>query len=138
MDEELDELNKRADNVLENAKSFEEKSIDAIYKYFDRIHDKLFSFNNILIGAFIAIYVYNNNFPITTVIFPMFNMVFLFYIEFRMMNIARKNSNITKLSKVERDKNSKRLTNTNRISLAAIFFTISILVYFIFKVFELT
>ena len=45
-DEELEEIDK-------NFKKTEEDGVKNILRYFDRIHDKLFTFNNIMIAGYL-------------------------------------------------------------------------------------
>lgn len=51
-----DEL-KNTDELSENFNELERQGMRDILRYYDRIHDKLFSFNNMLIAGYFVIYV---------------------------------------------------------------------------------
>jgi hypothetical protein len=75
----------------------EEQGKKNILKYFDRLHDKLFTFNNIMIIGFFAISKIDTNISIKNILIPLFNLVFLIFIEYRMMELSRAESNIKKI-----------------------------------------
>ena len=75
----------------------EEQGKKNILKYFDRLHDKLFTFNNIMIVGFFAISKIDKNISINNILIPLFNLVFLIFIEYRMMELSRAESNIKKI-----------------------------------------
>ena len=68
-----------------------------ILKYFDRIHDKLFTFNNIMIAGFFALSKLETETSIRYILIPIANLVFLIYIEYRMMELSRVESNIKEI-----------------------------------------
>ncbi|MDQ0592556.1 hypothetical protein QFZ37_000925 [Chryseobacterium ginsenosidimutans] len=57
--------------------SLEKKTYDGVrdvFKYFDRINDKLFNFNNILIAGFFALGKLKDDVPMWMIIFPIINL----------------------------------------------------------------
>jgi hypothetical protein len=70
------------------------KGLNNILHYFDRIHDKLFTINNILIAGYFAS---SKIFPAISmryILIPFINLVFLVYLEYRMMELSRSEANI--------------------------------------------
>jgi hypothetical protein len=53
--QEIDEMQKEVEESYERTKKGEEESVKQIWKHFDRINDKLFTFNNIMIAGFFAL-----------------------------------------------------------------------------------
>lgn len=70
----------------------EEQGKNNILKYFDRIHDKLFIFNNILIVGFFTLSQISPKILIINILFPIVNLCFLIFIEYRMMQLSRTES----------------------------------------------
>jgi hypothetical protein len=70
----------------------EEQGQKNILKYFDRIHDKLFSFNNIMIAGFFALSKFENPISIKNILIPFINLGIILYIEYRMMELSRTES----------------------------------------------
>lgn len=70
----------------------EEQGQKNILKYFDRIHDKLFSFNNIMIAGFFALSKFENLISIKNILIPFINLGIILYIEYRMMELSRTES----------------------------------------------
>lgn len=80
-----------------NFDELEKSGKSNIFKYFDRIHDKLFTFNNILIVGFFTISKMEMDVSIKNILFPIANLVLLIFIEWYMMEISRTESEITKI-----------------------------------------
>ncbi len=97
--EELTQLDKELARIDESFKKTEEEGLKNILKYFDRIHDKLFSFNNILIAGYFAIIKLEESAPVISILLPIANLVFLICIEYRMMEKSRVESQVTKIPK---------------------------------------
>lgn len=87
-DEELAEIDA-------NFKKHEEEGAKNILKYFDRIHDKLFNYNNILIAGFFTLSKIDDSVSVKTIFIPIANLIFLIYVEYRMMEKSRFESRIT-------------------------------------------
>ncbi len=92
-------------------------------KHFDRLHDKLFTFNNILIAGYFALSKLENDIPLATILIPIGNLAILLFIEYKMMEKSRFESEITKKSKTEIDKWGKNIHEMNLYSLLAIIST---------------
>lgn len=54
-DEEIEQSMKETDEITQNLKEQEKQGSRDILRYYDRIHDKLFSFNNMLIAGYFVI-----------------------------------------------------------------------------------
>lgn len=75
-----------------------EKQAEVRLKYYDRINDKLFSFNNFLMAAFIALTQIMDGVSNLIPLVPITNMLLLIYIDYRMstgINIFIDKNNIT-------------------------------------------
>lgn len=113
MDEEL----KRIDD---NIRKTEEEGLKNILRYFDRIHDKLFAFNNILIAGYFALSKTDSTVPVISILVPIGNLIFLLFIEYRMMEKSRFEAQITKHPMSEIKKYGKSIKVTNLYSLLTI------------------
>lgn len=127
-DEELDEIDK-------NFRKTEEEGVKNILKYFDRIHDKLFTFNNILIAGYFALTKLVDSISSFTIIVPVINLGFLIYIEYRMMEKSRFEANVRSKNKDQIDKHGLSINKTNLYSLAAIASTTIVTMYFLYNLF---
>jgi len=124
-DEELKQIDK-------NIKRTEEEGLKNILKYFDRIHDKLFMVNNILIAGFFALSKIESSTSVKTILIPITNMMFLIYIEYRMMEKSRYESEITKQPIEGFEEHGKSVTRTNLYSLLTIFTTLTVTSFFLY------
>jgi len=131
--EMMDETNKlfdKSDRRVEHA-------TNQIQNTFDRVHDKIFNFNNILIGAFLVLGTFPNDTPhvkLWTIIFPIFNMAFMIYIDIRQMEIHRYAAGEQEWTDIERDEYGRKINKQTRLSLLSLFLSVSCLVYLIIKV----
>lgn len=117
--------------------SLEKKSYDGTrdtLKYFDRIHDKLFTFNNIMIAGFLAIAKLKENVPIELILIPIANLIIIIYLEYKMMEKSRMESNI--LDNFSLDKYGSNVTKTNFYSLIMIFTTSVVTISFLYNLFK--
>ena len=130
-DKELDEIDK-------NLRRAEIEGVQNILRYFDRIHDKLFTFNNILIGGYFALSQIYDSFSVYEILFPLVNLAILLFIEYRMMEKSRFEANVRKKTKAEIDKHGMSINSTNLYSLLAIITTTIVVGIFVYKVFTLT
>ena len=79
------ELTEDSDKIF---KKFEREAEDATKKIqstFDRIHDKLFNFNNMLIAAFLGLSKFPTEQPILSLwmsILPIANLIYLMFLEY--------------------------------------------------------
>jgi len=127
---ETDKLFEKSDRRVEN-------SINQIQNTFDRIHDKVFNFNNIMIGAYLVLGTFPSNKPILslwTIIFPILIMTFMVYIDYRQMEIYRFAAREQEWTSDERDEYGKKINKQTLLSLFALFLSVICLFYLIFSV----
>ena len=117
--------------------SLEKKAYDGTrdtLKYFDRIHDKLFTFNNIMIAGFLAIAKLKENVPMELILVPIANLIIIIYIEYKMMEKSRMESNI--LENFSINKYGSNVIKTNLYSLIMIFTTSVVTIFFLYNLFK--
>jgi hypothetical protein len=122
-EKELKEMDQRWEKLEENG-------IADTQKYFDRMHDKVFSLNNLLIAAYLALIAFRKDIPSWILVIPAINSVLLLYIDYRMLLRARLQANITNVSGKDRDRYGSIQTGTNLYSLLSIYSTIAVLIVF--------
>ena len=110
----------------------EEDGIKETVKYFDRIHDYLSNYNNLMVGAFFALAQFQKNISRWTIIIPIVNLGVLIYINYRMMNKSRFESDITNKDLSLLPQEEKKLRNTNLFSLLAIISTAIVTICFLY------
>lgn len=134
-DFDLNKIAKEAEERDTRMKRTEEEGLKDILKYFDRIHDNLFTYNNLLIGAFFALAQFQTNISRWTILIPITNLWFLIYIDYRMMEKSRFEASIMSQPVNKFDWHGKYIRNTNLLSLLSImttlFVTLSFLYYLI-------
>jgi hypothetical protein len=128
---------KELDKIDENFKRTEIEGVQNILKYFDRIHDKLFAFNNILIGGFFILSQIYDSFSTYGIIIPLVNLAILLFIEYRMMNKSRFEADVRKKTPQEIENHGITINKTNLYSLLAIFSTVIVLAFFITNIVSL-
>ncbi len=129
MEEDHKKINETFDKVEYDGKR-------DILKYFDRIHDKLFNFNNILIAGFFTLSNFKSDVIVETILFPLINLVFLIYIEYKMMEKSRFESQIKTKNNDEINKNGNSISKTNKYSLNIIFSTSIVMIIFLYNLFK--
>lgn len=117
-------------------KKTEEEGKKNIVKYFDRIHDKLFTFNNIIIAGHFALSKVVDSISSYNILVPIGNMIVLVFIEYRMMEKSRFEADVSNRTFSEIKKQGKNITNTNLFSLLAIVSTSIVTVHFLVKLFS--
>jgi len=122
-DQELKEMDLRWERM-------EESGIADTQKYFDRMHDKVFSLNNLLIAAYFALIAIRKDVPNWSLVIPSLNSVLLLYVDYRMLLRARIQANITKVDGETREKYGSLQNATNLYSLLSIFSTLAVLLIF--------
>ena len=120
-DAELDKIMEDVDETMNWFKRREEQALQDILKYFDRIHDKLFAYQLFFLAGYISLVAI----PAISIsawwlLVPILCIARLIYIDYRMMQHNKKMSNITKLSKEEREKLENSISEINRFSLEVI------------------
>ena len=121
---ELDEMDQRW-------KKTEDEGLKNLLKHFDRLHDKLFTFNNILIAGYFALSKIENEISVATVLIPIGNLVILLFVECRMIQKSRFEAQITTRPMNEIQKWSKGIALTNVYSLLTIVSTSIVTVIFL-------
>ncbi len=114
-----------------------EHSINQIQNSFDRIHDKVFNFNNILIGVFMVLGTFPSDSPIIklwTVCFPIANLIFLIWLEIRQMGIHRFASYQKEWTKIEREQYGKKISSQTSLSLLSFVLSLGCLIYLLIKI----
>lgn len=124
---ETDKLFDKVDNRVENATS-------QIQNTFNRIHDKVFNFNNILIAAYIALGTFPSDSPklrLWTVVFPIFNLIYMIVLDIRQMEIHRFAAKEMEWTSIEREQYGQKINKQTLLSLASFVLSIGCLVYMI-------
>lgn len=124
-EQEIDDMNKRFERI-------EESGIADTQKYFDRIHDKLFSLNSLLIAGYFALIAFRKDIPSWSIIVPLINSGFLLLIDYRMMVRARIQASITTAEKKQRERFGSIIHRTNLFSLLSIYSTITVVIVFVY------
>lgn len=127
--EESERENKR---IEENFERTEIEGLKNVLKHFDRIHDKLFVFNNILIAGFFALSKIETSVSVKTILIPIINLCFLIFIEYEMMEKSRFEAFIKSQPFDKYDKHGMRIKRTNWYSLLSIFTTLIVTSIFIY------
>lgn len=133
-DEECRELGIMTEQELRDMdlrfERMEEAGIADTQKYFDRMHDKLFSLNSLLIAGYFALIAIRKDVPSWSIIIPTLNSVLLFYIDYRMLLRSRLQACITTLDEKRRNKYGSIMQKTNLYSLLSIYSTIAVVLFF--------
>jgi hypothetical protein len=131
-DFDFEESQRENERIERNFTRTEEEGLKNILKHFDRIHDKLFVFNNILIAGFFALSKIENPIPVKTIFIPILNLCFLIFIEYEMMEKSRFESSIKTQPFDKYDSHGKRITRTNLYSLLSIITTLFVTSFFLY------
>jgi nitrogen fixation/metabolism regulation signal transduction histidine kinase len=141
-DEECRELGIMTDQELRDMdlryERMEETGIADTQKYFDRMHDKLFSLNSLLVAGYFALIAIRKDVPGWSIVIPTINSVLLLYIDYRMMIRGRLQAVITNVNGEGRDRYGAIMRKTNLYSLLSIFSTIIVLIFFGYFLFSST
>jgi len=123
---EVEEFEKKIDKIKEDA-------VKNILSHFNRINDKLFTFNNILIGGYFAISRIYDGINIKIIMIPLINLIFLIFLEYLMMEKSRKEASVDELGLDEFIKFSEnKETRPTLFSLLAIISTLIVFGYFVY------
>jgi len=128
---DIPEIEKSVEKTYASFENFEEDGKQNILKYFDRIHDKLFTVNTVFIAGFIAIIMFSDV-PRSFMLLPVFNMIYLIWIEYRMVTKSRFEASITHKSKSEIEKWGKSIHKTNLLSFLSIISTLIVTIVFVY------
>jgi hypothetical protein len=127
----LEEVQSYLEESAIQQKEDEKQGIQDIVKYFDRIHDKLLSVNNIFIAAYLALIAFKKDVPHNLLWVPMLNMVLLIYIDWRMMESSRRMANKGKMTLELVNAHVRKGNYTNLLSLLSLVSTIAETILFI-------
>ena len=134
--QETEELFAESNKLFERSDRRVEQALNQIQNSFDRIHDKVFNFNNILIGVFLVLATFPSGSPILNiwaVFFPIINLIFLIIIDVRQMEIHRFASKEQEWTSKERDKYGKKISQQALLSLLALTLSLACLIYLIIR-----
>lgn len=128
---DLEKSMQEVDEITERMKVREVQGLTDVYKYFDRINDKLSSFNNMLVAGYFAIVALNSNVSKFILIIPIANMAVLIYLDYIMMEQGRFMSQITSqpISKIE--KYGRKQNRATKLSLLTIITTSLVTIIFL-------
>lgn len=134
MAEKLDDIFNEVDEITKKFEEQEKQGQRDILRYYDRIHDKLFSFNNMLIaGYFVIIAMPHSNMSPWWMILPIINMLHLVFVDYEMMEKSRFESDIMNKTKAEIEIYGKNINKTTQHSFSTIILTIIVTIVFIFQ-----
>lgn len=135
--------NSKFDKITEKLEQIslgnKKESLNSLQTSFNRLHDKLFTFNNLMIAAFIAFSQYpaaNPIFRTWYVIVPTLNMIYLIVIEKLEMEKFRFESKHDTWKDAERKKHPELIRNQNLRSLSAITYTVFIFIFLCLSIFN--
>ena len=107
----------------------------SISKYFDRINDKLNSYNNMLVAVYFALTQFDKSTPKLILLVPMVNMFILIAVDYYMMEYNRKLSDIKNIPMNETKKivfgKSDKATQLSLITILSTFVVTVVLLFVI-------
>lgn len=136
--QDINEQFSESDKLIDKVENRVENSLNQIQVAFDRIHDKIFNFNNILIASYMVLGTFPNNSPILplwTVIFPILNLIYLIWIDIKQMEIHRFASNEMQWTENEREIYGKKISRQTWLSLGAMALSLGCLIYIVINLF---
>jgi len=139
LDKEMRKLDETFESIDKTLASLQKKSDDGvrdILKYFDRIHDKLFTFNNIMIAGFFTISNIKKGVPIELILVPILNLCFLMFIEYRMMEKSRFEANIFEKNSEQIKQHGIDIKRNTNFSLLSIITTLIVTCFFLYNLFS--
>ncbi len=133
METDVKEMIEECEDIFMRMKLAEKEANQQIVKYFDRIHDKLFAYQLFFLAGYISlIAIPSIQISPWWLIVP-FSCIFrLLYIDWRMMEINRKASDITNMPSAEIKRLYKKQQSINLNSLEVILETIVVTVVFLY------
>ncbi len=135
--DEIDKTIKEVEETMARFTAIEKNGKEKILHYFDRIHNHLFTFNNLMIAGFFTLSQLKVNVPVWMIIIPLINLWFLIYVEYRMMEKSRFESNIMSQPKSKLDKYGKSINRTTLISLLSIIASLVVTIVFLCLLFRM-
>ncbi|QPH37902.1 hypothetical protein [Pedobacter endophyticus] len=134
--QETQELFAESNKLFDRSDARVENATNQIQNTFDRIHDKVFNFNNGLIAAYLLLGSYPSERPILplwTTIFPVLVMALMIYVDVRQMGIHRFAANEQQWTNAERDSYGGKIDSQTRLSLFSMFLSVCCLAYLVVK-----
>ncbi len=128
---DLERMDRELQEMEERMKTREAQGLSDVYKYFDRINDKLSSFNNMLIAGYFAIIALSPNASELILIVPITNTAVLIYLDYRMMEQGRFLSKVMSQPTTKIDGYGNRQNQITLISLLTIISTSVVTVFFL-------
>jgi len=113
-----------------------EHATHQIQNSFDRIHDKIFQFNNILIAAYLVLGTFPSDQPMLKlgwILIPTINLVFLMFLEHRQMEIHRYASTEPDWTNEDGEKYGRMIQFQTLLSFLSFLISIFGLAYLLFK-----
>lgn len=132
------ELMSDGDNLIRKAEKDGDEVSKKIQSSFDRIHDKLFNFNNMLIAAFLGLSKFPTELPIFSLwvaLLPILNLIYLMLLEKWQMEIYRHLANRMEWNlTTDVDKYGKMINSQNLRSLLSIITTFGLFIFLVIKI----
>ena len=132
------EMTSEGDNLLDKAEKEGDEASKKIQSSFDRIHDKLFTFNNMLIAAFLGLSKFPTDEPIFSLwaaILPIVNLIYLMLLEKWQMEIYRHASRRMQWNfTTDVQKYGRMINRQNLRSLLSIVTTFGLFFYLVIKI----
>lgn len=123
---EIEKFEKKIEKIKEDAGK-------NILNHFNRIHDRLFTSNNIFIAGYFALSRIEPKLNILIIIIPLLNLLFLIFIEYLMMEKSRNEYEIETLEIEELiDFVEKKDKKTNLYSLLSLLSTFIVFICFLY------
>ena len=120
-DKEQAELLKESGEAMRNLDKEEDKAKDEVVKYFDRIHDKLFAYQLFFLAGYISlIAIPSISVSVWWLVIPVFCVIRLIYIDWRMMEQNRFRLDLSNKSLREIKVHNDEQINISRQSLEVI------------------
>jgi len=119
--------------IAERDESFKKMESDGIIdtqKYFDRMHDKIFNLNNMMIAAYFALIAFKQDVANWILFVPLFNLLALLKVDYLMLQRARIQANITSVGEKDLNRYGTITKNANLYSLLCILSTLIVLAVF--------
>jgi hypothetical protein len=110
----------------------EEDGITDTVRYFDRIHDKLFQLNTIILGAYFALIAINRNLSVWLLLIPILTIFLLLFVDYKMMEKSRLQSRFKSFKNVEVEKYGRLIKAATRYSLLSIVVTVLVTLFFVY------
>jgi len=129
---QTNEMTADSDSLIKKTETRAENALNKLGLSFDRLHDKLFMLNNVMIVAFLGFSKFPSDSPIfglLTAFIPILNLIFLIILEKMQMEIYRHESLQMEWDDQGRERFGIMIRNQNLRSLLGIITTIGILIY---------